>query len=240
MTIVLHQFPTAADTGLLNVSPFCMKVEVYLQLSGLPYVKKEAATEQMRAPKKKLPFIDDDGAVIADSGFILEYLKRRYGDPLDADLDSAARVRAHLLRRTCEEAFYFPLLYSRWADPAGWREFRAAAFGTLPAALRSLIAPLARRKVLRQLYEQGTGRHRPDEVYALAAADLDAIAASLKEFAVDDRPRSVDATVFAFLANALWGPDRIPLVRHARGLAPIVSYVGRMRARLEKTGQSAA
>jgi len=232
MTIVLHQFPTDAGTGLLNVSPFCMKVEVYLRLAELPYTKKESPTEQMRAPKKKLPFIEDDGAVIADSGFIVEHLKRRYGDPLDADLDSAARMRAHLLRRTCEEAFYFPLLYSRWADPAGWRAFKTAAFGTLPAPLRALIPPIARRKVLRQLYEQGTGRHRPDEVYVLAAADLDAIAASLNEYAVDGRPRSVDATVFAFLANALWGPDEIPLVRHARSLAPIVAYVERMRVRL--------
>jgi glutathione S-transferase len=231
MTIVLHQFPTASGTGLLNVSPFCMKVEVYMRLAGLPYAKKESATEQMRAPKKKLPFIEDDGEVIADSGFIVEHLKRRYGDRLDADLDRAARTRAHLLRRTCEEAFYFPLLYARWADPVGWHAFKAAAFGTLPAALRALIPPIARRKVLRQLYEQGTGRHRSDEVYALAAADLDAIAASLKEYAVDDRPRSVDATVFAFLANASWGPDEIPLVRHARSLAPIASYLERMRAR---------
>ena len=55
--------------GLPNASPFCMKLETYLRMAALPYhVAKNA--DVRKAPKKKLPFIDDGGKVIADSGFI--------------------------------------------------------------------------------------------------------------------------------------------------------------------------
>ena len=88
--IILHQFPPAFD--LPNASPFCMKLELYLRMAGLPY-RNRYTLELHRAPKGKLPWIDDDGTTVADSGFIIEYLKGKYGDPLDGKLDRCGAPR---------------------------------------------------------------------------------------------------------------------------------------------------
>ena len=45
----------------------------------------------------------DAGRTVADSGFIIEYLKQTYGDSLDAGLDAQAQARSHVLRRLAEE-----------------------------------------------------------------------------------------------------------------------------------------
>ena len=82
--IKLYQFAPAF--GLPNASPFCMKVETYLRMAGLPHELVNDGLRVMKAPKGKLPFIDDDGVVVADSTFIIEHLQRRYGAPLDEAL----------------------------------------------------------------------------------------------------------------------------------------------------------
>ena len=55
--IELLQFHPAF--GLMNASPFCMKVEVFLRLAGLPYRCADALPKRM--PKGKLPTLRDDG-----------------------------------------------------------------------------------------------------------------------------------------------------------------------------------
>ena len=58
MTIKLYQFPPALE--LPNASPFCMKLETYLRMAGLPF-ESVYTLNLRRAPKGKLPFINDGG-----------------------------------------------------------------------------------------------------------------------------------------------------------------------------------
>ena len=58
--------------GLPDASPFVTKVEILLKMAGLPY--RTDATGFSKAPKGKLPYIDDDGARIADSTFIRSHI----------------------------------------------------------------------------------------------------------------------------------------------------------------------
>ncbi len=75
--ITLYQFPPCWD--LPNASPFCMKVENYLRMSNLPY-RTVSVLNPAKGPKGKLPFITDNGQTVADSSFILDYLKATHGD----------------------------------------------------------------------------------------------------------------------------------------------------------------
>ena len=101
--IKLYQFNPA--WGLPNPSPFCMKVETYLRMVGLPY-EVVNGTMPFKAPKKKLPYIEDGARIVADSGFIIDYLKKTYGDKLDQNLSPVELTTAHMLRRTFEESLY--------------------------------------------------------------------------------------------------------------------------------------
>lgn len=227
--IELHQF---APVEGVNASPFCAKVEVYLRLRRIPH--RVVIDPPFKGPKGKLPFIVDDGRIIADSGAILAHLEASRPDPLDAGLDAAARTTAHLVRRTLEESLYFVMLFDRWAIDANWPRVRDGFFGMIPGALRPLVTGLIRRKILRDLKGQGTGRMTVAEVHARGVADIEAVAEALgtRDFLVADRPTTIDVTLHAFVDNLLAAGFPGPLREAARGAAGLVGHHARMTARL--------
>ena len=231
--IRLHQFAPAF--GLLNPSPFCMKLEVYLRLAGLPYEVVNTG-DVLKAPKRKLPYIEDGDQVVADSTFIIEHLKTRYGDRLDGGLDSAQRAVALAFQRLFEENLYWAVVHTRWADPAGWEKTRRAFFGALPLPLRWILPTLARRGVLAELNGQGMGRHSEAEIHAIGRRDVAAVGDFLadKPFMLGAQPTSLDATAYAFLANLLWAPGPSPIQDAVRERANLVAYCERMKARCER------
>ena len=215
MTIKLYQFPPAL--GLPNASPFCMKLETYLRMAGLPFENKHTLNLR-RAPKGKLPFIDDNGTIVADSNLAIEHLKSRYGDPLDGWLSPGERAVSLAMRRLIEENLYWAMLYARWVDDTGWPMTRAAFFGRMPAPLKWFVPHIARRSVRRELWGHGMGCHSRDEIYAIGKTDLTALAEFLgaKPFMMGERPSSLDATAYASFANILWVPQETPLKAHLR------------------------
>lgn len=231
--IVLYQFPPV--WGLPNGSPFCMKVETYLRMAGLPYESRYVLNPG-KAPKGKLPYIRDDGKVVADSGFIVEYLKKAHGDKLDGALDARQRATAHLIRRTLEESLYWSALYDRWVVDEHWAITGPAYFGALPRVIRRLVMRMVRRATIRQAQAQGIGRHTREEVYAIGSADLVALAEQLGSsyYFLGSQPTSIDASAYAFIANLLWTPIDSPLTRAAKGHANLVAYAERMKARYFK------
>ena len=86
--IELVQFPPAF--GLLNASPFCMKVEVFLRLAGLPY-SCNTRLPPFRSPTGKFPALRDGTTWIGDSEAILAYLQQQYRDRLPAALREPER-----------------------------------------------------------------------------------------------------------------------------------------------------
>jgi glutathione S-transferase len=228
--ITLYQFKSAF--GLPNLSPFCLKVETYLRMVDLPFETKVG--DPRKAPKKKLPFIKDDGQVVSDSSTIVEHLKTRHGDKLDQGLGAAERALGHVIRRMIEEGTYWSVVYARWGEDAGFAMLNSEILRpSLPALLRPLLPGVIRGGVIKQLHAQGTGRHSPEEIYALGRADLRALSTLLadKPYFLGDAPSSVDATAYAFLALALWSPPGSPLTTEMKTLPNLVSYCERMKAR---------
>lgn len=231
--IVLHQPPGRA-WGSPNLSPFCAKLETYLRMTEVPY--KVGPFGRRNAPKGKVPFVFLDGAYMGDSQLIIAELEKRRasagGEPLDAGLTPRERGTAHLIRRTLEEGMYFVGLYLRWIPDEGYRAMVQEFSKFVP----KLALPLIRRMQRKKLHEQGTGRHTFDEVIAMGRADWDAIADVLGDntFVLGDRPRTIDATLYAFLESFLAFPVETPLHEHARKTANLIAYRERMRDRYWK------
>jgi glutathione S-transferase len=228
--IKLHQFAPAF--GLPNASPFCMKMETYLRMAGLPHEIVNSG-DVFKAPKRKLPYIEDDGTVVADTTFIIEYLKGRYGDPLDAALSPLERALATAFQRLLEENLYWAIVHARWAQPDGWALTKSAFFGAMPLPLRWIVPPLARRGMLSEMRGHGMGRHDAREIHAIGCRDLTALTDFLadKPFMLGAQPSSLDASAYAFLANLLWAPVESPLRKHAQDLPRLEAYCRRMQAR---------
>ena len=231
MSVALHQFAPAF--GLPNGSPFCMKVEAYLRLAGIEYRCVNGALP-FRAPRRKLPWIDDGGTVVADSSFIVRHLEATRGNPLDGWLSPRDRALGHGLQRTLEENTYWVAVHYRWVEDAGWRLTKPQFFGALPPGLSGLVAAIARRQLRRQCTGQGMGLHTADEIAVIGCADLDALAVQLegREYVLGDRPSSYDAIALAFLANLLWVQIASPVREHAMRRPVLVEYCDRMMARV--------
>lgn len=201
-------------------------------MTGLPY-RNHYTVDLPRAPKGKLPWIDDDGTVVADSGLIIDYLKNRYGDILDRDLTPAQRAGALAITRMIEEHLYWAVLHDRWIKPAGWELTRPAFFDAMPWPLRVIVPLIARRSLRAELHGQGMGRHAPEQIHALGIADVDALAALLgeQEYFLGPQATSVDAIAAAFLANILMVPLETPIKRAAAAHPNLVAYCRRMAQR---------
>jgi len=233
--IILYQFPPV--WGLPNASPFCMKIETFLRMAGIGY-QTVIVLDPRKAPKHKLPYIEDGKHIVADSALILDHLTNTRGVTLDHWLSPRQHAEGHAFRRMMEEATYWPLLYYRWVEEEGFAITAESFMGGVPWPKRKIISAAVRKHYKRLLWAQGTGRHKSEEIADQGRRDLEAFAAWLgdKPFALGDKLTSYDATFYPFLANTLDVPVSGPLQDCARALPNLRLYVDRMRETFFPTG----
>jgi glutathione S-transferase len=227
--ITLYGFGRAF--GLPDPSPFVMKVEVLLKMAGLQYTTSNGGFR--KAPKRKLPFIDDNGTLVADSTFIRWHIESKYGIDFDRGLSKEQKAVAWAFEKLAEEHLYWAVVHSRWVDDANFDKGPRKFFQSVPAPLRPLVIAVIRRKVRSALYAQGFGRHGMAEVEKLGTRSIDAMADYLggKPFVMGETPTAVDATVFSFVAGTLCPRFETPLRTAAERHENLRRYVGRMTAR---------
>lgn len=227
--ITLYAFGPAFS--LPDPSPFVVKAETLLRMANLPYRTDTGGFG--RAPKGKLPYIDDDGEIVADSTFIRWHIERKYGVDFDRGLDARGRATAWAFEKMAEDQLYWTLVDARWMDDENFARGPAHFFDAAPAPLRPLIRAMVRRKVRRTLHGQGTGRHAKDEIAALGGRSLAAMAEFLadRSYFMGEEPTGVDATMFAFAAALLCPLFSTPLQEEAIRRDNLKRYVQRMAAR---------
>lgn len=225
--LTLYQF--APVLGLPNSSPFCMKLETYLRMADLEY-RVDTRADVRKAPKGKLPYIEDKGQILADSNLIIEYLKATYGDPLDRQLSASDAAISLAMRRLIEENLYWVLVYSRWIDERNWPQTKAVYFSELPPIIRLLVPEIARKDVSNNLKGHGMGRHTAAEIYQIGAIDLQALSDFLadKPYFLGEQPTTLDASAYASIANILSPALISPLRDKAEQLDNLVAYSHRM------------
>lgn len=228
--IIVHgMFPL---WGIPSPSPFCLKLETWLRMAGLPY-EARIISGPPKDTKGKVPYVSlPGGGTLGDTTLIIEHLTAERGVRLDEGLTERERATALAMQRLVENHLYFATAWERWAVDEAWRFTRDSYFGGLPPPLRLIAPPMLRRKVLRDLWGHGLGRHTPDDVVRMGSRDLDALAALLgdQEYLLG-RPSSVDASAYGLLANLLGFPPGSRLADAARRHDNLVAYVARMRAR---------
>lgn len=227
--ITLYTFGPAF--GLPDMSPFVTKAEMLLKLARLDYKTDNRGFRN--APKGKLPYIDDDGELIADSTFIRWHIEKKYGIDFDQGLDPEKRAVAWAFERMFDDHLYWSLLHERWANDENFNRGPRAFFQTLPFPMRLIVPRVARRNLLSQIRGQGMGRHSDADIVALGARSFDAAADFLgqKPFMMGPEPTGLDASAFAFLLAVLCPFFDTPLRTAAERHDNVKAYVGRMAER---------
>jgi glutathione S-transferase len=227
--ITLYNF--GPGFGLPDPSPFVTKVDILLKMANLPY--RTDTSGFRKAPKGKIPYIDDDGEIIADSTFIRWHIEKKYGVDFDRGLGAEQRAVAWAFEKMAEEQLYFALLHSRWMDDANFAKGPAMFFRRVPAPMRLFVMQMVRRKIRQTLHGQGMGRHSPQEIVALATRSIDAMADFLgsKQFFMGAEPTGVDAATFSFAVGTLCPLFDAATRRAAERHDNLRHYVGRMAKR---------
>jgi glutathione S-transferase len=87
-----------------------------LKFAGLAYSEDRGGFR--KAPKGKLPYINDDGLIVADSTFIRFQIEKKYGFDFDSGLTQDQRAGAWAAEKMCEEHLYWALVATRWLEDA--------------------------------------------------------------------------------------------------------------------------
>lgn len=206
--LTLYSYPSLF--GVADNNGYGLKVYAFLRLVGLAF-RHEHVFDASKAPRSQLPYIDDDGQIVGDSGVILEHLTRKYRLTLDAHLNPAQCNTDLLITRLLDD-LYWVMSYSRWKDERYWPAFRDALRREHPQLSESALLE-AKAYNANRYHWQGIGRYAPDEAMARGVADLKVLAdlVSLDVFVHGARPTSIDAAIYGFIANILYYDIDTPL-----------------------------
>jgi glutathione S-transferase len=235
--ITLYKFISA--WGLPDISPFCSKLEIYLRMAGWDYETKVG--DSRKAPKGKLPFIEMNGQTLSDSSDIIDALEARADHPLRAPLDTGLpasdKAVGRAMQSMLEEHFYFVSAWNRWGKDEGWVQFQPVLKDFVkqvgvPGFAAGLVTGLIRRDVIKSIRNQGVGHHTEAQINAIGIKLLSAVADWLgdKPYMLGDKPRTLDATAYAFLIGVLDAPVQGPIKSYLQSKTNLVAYCARMKA----------
>ena len=220
------------------ISPYVTKVLYYMKMVGLPFESKPQDLTKLdhETPHGKLPVIvDDDGTRVADSTQIIEYLKTKYGNPLDGNAEPEEQAQMHAWNRMIDEHTYWvAVIQPRWRETANWEIYLRIIAGTddVPPALRA-FADDFRYRILTEFMLGGWGRMPAEVIYKRARNDVDALSNFLdgKPYFMGKEPRSIDASVLSILRHTIDTPFQFDTKDYAKTKKNLVDYMARMKER---------
>lgn len=240
--VFLFTFPQAHHVH--NISPFSLKVESFLRLHKIPY---EVVSTFKFSPKGQIPYIrlnsKEDGVLIADSNFIIEFLSKKLGiDKLEEGmLSSHERAIAHAYTRMVEEhttqiGFYYryalnmpqfcsAVLPQDWFTNNGpWTFKRWFVSKMFP-----IMMPMGFKKKMKWV---SFGRHSDEEKWTISCQDIQSISDFLgeKEYMFGKEATTLDCTLFGHLAQFLFIPLDFPQKKFMKEhCGNVVEYVERFK-----------
>jgi glutathione S-transferase len=115
--------PAEALLHDLTDSAFCTKARICLTVKGVSFRRLTLTVRGLRRlralnPLGRVPVLEHDGRVIADSTAIAHYLEERFPDPPLLPHDPAARAYCALVEDWADESLAFVVGAFRWLNPA--------------------------------------------------------------------------------------------------------------------------
>ena len=206
--LTLYSYPELF--GVADNNAYGLKVFAFLRLNGVPF-RHEHIFDASAAPRGQLPYILDDGEAIGDSDTIISYITARRRLAMDAALTTTQRDMSHLITRMLDD-LYWVMSYSRWKDERFWPAFRDALLRQHPALSEAGLHK-AREFNFQRYHFQGIGRYAAEAAYARGLADLGVLADLIPPlgYVHGDRPTSIDAGIYGFIANIYFYEIDTPL-----------------------------
>jgi len=227
--IKLYSFGSAFN--LADPSPFVTKVDLYMRANKIEFESIPSADNLQKAPKGKLPFIDDNGLIIADSSFIIKHLEQYHNAKIDDWLSDKQKATAYLMSKSLEENLYWCIVHSRWVDELTWPTVKATFFDPMPFPLNKIVPIIARRNVIKNINGHGMGKHSNGEIMTIAQQSLESLSVLLgnKPFFFGGTITSLDITAYAMISNFTQSTIENPMNEMAKKYENLVAYTKRIQ-----------
>ena len=228
--ITLYSYPELF--GVADNNGYGLKVFAFLRLNGVAF-RHDHIFDASAAPRGQLPYIVDDGEAVGDSDTIIAHVTAKYRLTMDSALTTVQRDTSHLVTRMLDD-LYWVMSYSRWKDERFWPAFRDALLREHPSLTEAGLHK-AKEFNFQRYHFQGIGRYAPEAAYARGLADLRVLADLIpaQGYVHGDRPTSIDAGIYGFIANIYFYEIDTPLrqfvmsqqniVRHCRAIHDAVA-----------------
>ncbi|KAK7082016.1 hypothetical protein SK128_002001 [Halocaridina rubra] len=203
---VLHMFRRGYFSP--NLSPFVMKLEMYLRMARIPY---QIDHEESLGPKGKSPWITLNGEEIADSQIIMDRLGLEYGKEFSAHLSLEEKAVAQAMRIMVEEHLLWCYAYWQYIHD----DMKDVKKVVKVPAIWLPFMPLFKGYVKRAMKMQGMGRHTHQEIEEMGRKDLAVLSIWLenKPYFMGDKPTEVDCAIFGALAQIQWNSPGSPYLK---------------------------
>ncbi len=233
----LYIFPAAF--GLRNASPFCLKAEMALTYLNIDFTIEEVS-DPRKAPKGKLPYMDFDGEIVADSEILFEYLDNKTNGQLYQGLSSQQKASGIAMSRLVEDHLYWLMVASRWLDDTWFPHVSKGFFGDMPIPLRWIVPMVARKQVVKTYNLHGLGAHSLEEQKGFARRDLQAINDTIgnKQYLLGEEISVFDFTTAAILSGVFDNTPDTWLTPIAREFPTLVEYAERVQNKLGVYGRT--
>jgi len=204
--VYLYQFSRTKNTP--SPSPFCLKVETWLRMAGIKYENVDHKMK-FRSSKGQLPFVELNGAEIADSAVIIKEVGAHFGSDMDAHLTSEQRNMAHAMITMLENHFHWIDVWWRTKNPdamlQGYKiDLQHMVGSKMPLPLLKLAYRFSfRRRGLKKVRATGIGVHNTAEIIQMGKDDLKVLSDMLgdKTYFFGDEPTTLDVVVFSNIAQ---------------------------------------
>jgi len=238
--MIIYKFGYPDPQVSPDISPFVIKLETWLRMSGIPYETRTGANQAM--PHQKLPVAMIAGRLVPDSTLIIQHLQYLHPQSIsDQNLSETDRAQSCALRALLEQHLYFVLLYNRYALQANFNAYKPLlldyARRSVPgwqkpflSACAPLIFPFVQMKYRRMAWQQGTGRHKLEDIYAMGIEGWRSVKELLgdKPFLLGEEPNLVDATAFGFLNAEIRHPFTSPIHDYIMRQPTLAAYHDRI------------
>jgi len=189
--------------GNTDFSPFVLRVEAYLRLKKLPYIKK-STKDKKENPRHKVPFANIKGTMVDDSGRIIEVIQNKFAlNDEEQLLSEQQKMQGHLIRTMLFDSLYWVVAYAGFETNTG-RNYvdELLKEAPIPAAMRPVVSRTIYNLEHANLYGQGYGRYPEEYIFQKGKDDVRALATALgdnKYILGTDEPTVYDTDVYPFL-----------------------------------------
>lgn len=210
--VYLYQF--ARTTSLPSLSPYVLKVETWLRLSGLKYENVDHKFK-LYSKKGQLPFVEVNGQQICDSSNIIKELSQKFEKDIDVGLNNEQKTISHAMISMVENHLTFVIMAWRAKNPGdmvnGYKiNFQQSLGSKIPNAILNFLFKLNYgHRASKKVKAQGIGVHKPEEIVEMGKEDLKALSELLadKPFFFGDEPTLLDVVVFSSTAQIYFISD---------------------------------